>query len=475
MKVLSVASECAPLIKTGGLADVVGALPGALAAEGVEMRVMLPAYPGLAERLEGAKAQPLGDGERLIAGRAGGIETLLYDAPALFARAGRGPYLAPDGRDWPDNALRFGRFAAAAARVAREGVGGWRPDVVHGHDWQAGPVAAFLGGEGPASVFTAHNVAFQGRFAREVMGLLGLPEALFTIDGIEFHGGVGFLKAGLALSDRLTTVSPTYARELTTPEFGEGLDGLFRARAGVFEGVLNGIDLAIWNPAADPALPAAFDADDLSGKAVCRRALAERFGIPPPEGPLVCVISRLTRQKGLDLLADALPALLAEGGALVALGSGDADLEEALRGWAAAHPGRVAVEIGYDEPLAHLMQGGSDAILVPSRFEPCGLTQLCALRYGTVPVVARTGGLADTVIEANPAALAVGAATGLVHAPGSAAALADALRRLGALWRDEAAWAALRRAALRQPVGWERSAARYAAIYREAVAARGDA
>ena len=468
MRVLSVAPECAPLIKTGGLADVAGALPGALAAEGVACRVMLPAYPGLADRLEGLETVGLQDGERLLVGRAGGLDLVLFEAPALFDREGRGPYQTPEGRDWPDNAIRFGRFARAAAGVAREGVLGWRPDVVHAHDWQAGLVPAYLGGEGPPVVFTIHNIAYAGAFGAEVLAALGLDAGLYTPEGLEFYGRASFLKAGLAFSDRITTVSPAYARELLRPEFGMGFDGLLRARARDFEGVLNGIDTAAWDPGTDPALPETYGPGDLSSKAACREALAARFGIDPPGGPLCAVVSRMTWQKGLDLIPDALGTLEAEGGALVLLGSGDAALEERFEGLARARPGRVAVRLGYDEGLAHLVQAGADALLVPSRFEPCGLTQLCALRYGTAPVVARVGGLGDTVIDANPAALAVGTATGVVHDPDSTDALAGAFGRLGALWRDRAAWDGIVAAAMRHPVGWGRSAARYAALFRDA-------
>ncbi|MEO0682635.1 MAG: glycogen/starch synthase, partial [Pseudomonadota bacterium] len=297
MRVLSVASECVPLVKTGGLADVVGALPAALAAQGVEMRVMLPAYPGLADRLQRVETQRLGPDERLLIGEADGLSLVLFDAPELFARDGAGPYASPDRRDWPDNWRRFGRFSAAAALAARDGAAGWRPDVVHAHDWQAGLVPAYLHGGGPPVVLTLHNIAFQGLVGRDVMGPLGLPDALFTPDIGEFHGLFGMLKTGIALARRLTTVSPTYARELLTPEFGQGLDGLLRAREGALEGVLNGIDTQVWNPATDPAAPARYDAADLTGKADCRAALAARFGIEPPSGPLFAVISRLTRQK----------------------------------------------------------------------------------------------------------------------------------------------------------------------------------
>ena len=474
MKVLSVVSEAAPLVKTGGLADVAGALPAALAAEGVRMRVMLPAYHGLAERLEGRRAHVADDPRfgpaRLLEGKAEGLDLILLDAPALFDRPQGGPYTGPDRRDWPDNARRFGAFCAHAAQVAAEGIGGWRPDVVHLHDWQTGLVPAFLRAAGraaPPSVFTIHNMAYGGLFPAETMFELGLPSHLFTPEGVEFHGRLGFLKAGLALADRITTVSPTYARELTRPEFGHGLDGLLRHRESVFEGILNGIDLEVWNPESDPALPARYSAADPSGKAICRAKLCAEFGLEPPAGPLFAVVSRMTRQKGLDLLLAALPRLLGHGGALAVLGTGDGDLEEGFVAAARDRRGRVSVRLGYDEALAHRIQAGADALLVPSRFEPCGLTQLCALRYGTIPVVARTGGLADTVIDASPAALRVGVATGVQHAPDSVQRLEQALDRTAALFADRPVWARMVANALAHPVGWAESAARYAALYRD--------
>lgn len=474
MKVLSVASECAPLVKTGGLADVVGALPGALAAEGVDMRVMLPAYPGLAERLTRPRrlTVPLeGQGAAtLIAGRLGEMRLYLVEAPELYARGG-GPYLDQDGADWPDNHLRFGWLARVAAAAAKRGAGRWRPDIVHAHDWQAGLTPAYLKaveGGGPPVLTTIHNIAFQGVFPAQVLGALGLPQGLMTIDGLEYWGGVSFLKGGLALSERISTVSPGYARELMRPDFGLGMEGLLRHRARDFTGILNGIDEGVWNPADDPALAAPYAAGKPAGKAKNRAALAERFRLTPhDDAPLFIVVSRLTRQKGIDLILAVLPALLERGACLAVLGSGERGFEAGFAAAAAAHPGRVGLVTGYDEPLSHLMQGGGDAILVPSRFEPCGLTQLYGLRYGAVPVVARTGGLADTVIDANPAALAVGAATGFQHDPGEAAALADAIGRACGAFADRAQWAAIRDAGMRQPVGWDRSAAAYAALYRD--------
>ena len=474
LPVLSVASECFPLVKTGGLADVVGALPAAMAVEGVAMRTLLPGLPGVMERTGGGEPvhafdDLFGGPARLLATRAAGLDLLILDAPHLYARPG-GPYNDPQGRDWPDNPQRFAALSWAAAAIGRGALPGWRPAVVHAHDWQAGLAPAYLHyGEGPrpGTVFTVHNLAFQGWAPASLLGELRLPPHAFDIEGVEFFGGIGTLKAGLRLSDRITTVSPSYAREITTPAEGVGLDGLLRSRAGALHGILNGIDEAVWNPADDPHLAAPFDASRPQAREPNRTALRARMGLAAdPGSPLLGVISRLSGQKGMDLLLASLPALLGHGMQLAVLGAGEPGLEAGLRAAAEAHPGRVAVRIGYDEALAHLIQGGCDALLVPSRFEPCGLTQLCALRYGALPVVARVGGLADTVIDANEAALAAGAATGLQFAPPTTPALEGALARLAALWQDRGAWAATQGNALRSPVGWGRSAARYAALYR---------
>ena len=477
MKVLSVASECAPFVKTGGLADVVGALPGALAALSVEVRVLLPGYPAVKAALpEDAEARALarlpGGRARLVSARAAGIDLMVLDSPRLFDRPGN-PYLGPDGRDWPDNHLRYGALCRAAARIATGGVGDWRPDLVHLHDWQAGLTAAYLElGRRPAppSLLTIHNIAFQGLFPPEATTPLGLPSSGFHPGGFEFFGQVGFLKAGLVYADRISTVSPTYARELTRPELGMGLEGVIASRRAEVHGILNGIDLKVWNPESDPHIAAHFSARAPARKAGNRSALVRRLGLDAgATGPLFCVVSRLTRQKGLDLLLEVLPRLIARGASLALLGSGDPDLESAFQAAAKDHPGRVGVVIGWDEPLSHLMQAGSDAILVPSRFEPCGLTQLHGLRYGTLPVVARTGGLADTVIDANEAALRAGAATGFQFSPVAAAPLADAVDRTCDAFADRKLWSAMVRRAMRHPVGWDASAEAYAAIYSELI------
>ncbi len=474
--VLAVASECAPVIKTGGLADVVGALPGALKLLGWHIRTLIPGYRPVMAQLEKAEVLAelpdlLGVSARILGARVGELELFVLDAPALYDRPGT-PYLNEAGRDWPDNDLRFAALSLAGAAIAGGVLEMWIPELVHLHDWQAGFVPVYLRQlrlEVP-TLFTVHNMSFLGLTRRERMLALGLPQSLFTIEGFEYWGQVSALKAGLTLATKLTTVSPTYARELMRPEFGMGLEGVMRLRAADLVGILNGIDTKVWNPRTDPAI---VPFDHPAGKAPNRRALRAAFGLEPGPGPLAAVVSRLSDQKGLDLLIQALPVFLAQGGQLVLLGSGEKELENALLALAERHAGRVAVRIGFDEALAHLIYAGADAVLVPSRFEPCGLTQLYALRYGAVPVVARTGGLADTVIHANVAALATGCATGIVHNPGDAQALAEALLDLCALYSDRAVFTKLQQNGMAHPVGWEASAPRYAALYGELAALNG--
>jgi len=472
MRILLVASECAPFVKTGGLADVVGALPKALGTLGIDARILLPAYANLSPRPEIDVRYPVTGlhGAMLSVGaaRAEGLDLLLLEAPHLYDRPG-GPYLSPDGYDWPDNHRRFGTLGLAAANIAREGVGDWRPDVVHLHDWQAGLAAAYLkldDAPAPPVATTIHNIAFQGLFDASERRELGLPEHAFNPEGYEFYGRIGFLKAGLVYADRITTVSPTYADELMSPEFGMGLEGVVASRQGDLTGIVNGIDTTVWDPANDPMLDTCFSAEAVGGKVVNRTALRSELGLSTDApGPLVCVISRLTRQKGLDLLLEVLPGLVESGLQFAVLGTGETDLEQGFRAAETHYRGSVSTVIDFDERLAHRMQAGADAIVVPSRFEPCGLTQLCGLRYGTLPVVARTGGLADTVIDANDAALAVGCATGFQFAPGSAEALARALLRARDALANRDLWTTMVRRAMQHPVGWEASAAKYANLY----------
>jgi starch synthase len=342
------------------------------------------------------------------------------------------------------------------------------PLARHAHDWQAGLAPAYLRFYGipRPSVMTIHNIAFQGWFPGAVFGALDLPPHAAGIDGVEFHGGVGFLKAGLANASAITTVSPTYAEEIKTPAFGMGLEGLIAARSGALHGIVNGIDVEVWNPETDPLIAEPFSARRLQGRAANRAALEARFGLQSDDSALFVLVSRLTWQKGIDLLAFITAQdIVRAGHRLAVLGAGDPGLETTFRALAAEFPGRVGAVIGYDESLSHLMQAGGDAILIPSRFEPCGLTQLYGLRYGCVPVVARTGGLADTVIDANIAALNAGAATGFQFTPVDAAPLAGAIRRATALMRDPAAWKAIQRQGMKADVSWDRSAAAYADLY----------
>jgi starch synthase len=475
IRVLSVVSEVYPLVKTGGLADVVGALPAALAAENVAARTLVPGYPAVTESLDQPElvhdlGELFGAAARLVAGRAAGLDLFVLDAPHLYARAGN-PYVAADGGDWPDNALRFAALAQVAARLGRGLVPAFIPDVAHAHDWQAGLTPAYLhyaGPPRPGTVMTAHNLAFQGQFPPDLLPRLGLPPSAYAIDGVEYYGTIGYLKAGLQLADRITTVSPTYAIEIRTPEAGMGLDGLLRYRARVLSGIRNGIDEAVWNPATDRNLAATFDAAHLDARAANKAALQARLGLnAEPDALLFGVVSRLTWQKGMDILLAALPALLACGGQLALLGTGEPALEAGFAAAARSHPGRIGVLSAYDEALAHLIQGGSDAVLVPSRYEPCGLTQLCALRYGALPVVARVGGLADTVIDANEMALTAGVATGLQFVPVTRERLAAAIERTAELRRDQTQWQQLQRNAMATDVGWRGPARSYAALYRE--------
>ena len=476
LRILHAAAEVFPLVKTGGLADVLGALPPALAAAGADVRLLLPGMPAILEAVArprkvaefgpafGAARVALRIG-RFKGGAKGGIkgegvQAYVIDAPWLYARDG-GPYQAPDGKPWDDNLQRFALLGWVAAQLAAGGLDhAWQPDILHAHDWHAALACSYLRarpGARARSVFTIHNLAYQGLFPQGDFGLLGLPQRLMHPDGLEFHGWLSFMKGGLVHADRITTVSPTYAREITTPEFGCGVEGVLQARAADLCGILNGVDHAHWDPSGDRALAARYGAQDLAGKAACKAALQREMGLAVrADAPLFGVVSRLSEQKGLDLALEALPALLAEGAQLALLGSGEPALEQAFTAAATTHPGQVAVRIGYDETLAHRIIAGADVILVPSRFEPCGLTQLYGMRYGTLPLVRRVGGLADTVDEAP----------GFVFDAAAPAALAEAARRAVLTLREPARWRAMQREAMSRDHGWDAAAARYMALYR---------
>ncbi|MGE0726263.1 MAG: glycogen synthase GlgA [Alphaproteobacteria bacterium] len=478
MRVLFVTSEAYPLAKTGGLADVSGALPLALRRLGADVRVLMPGYTGTADKLVGARVDAtLGDvaglGDvRIIAGRMpdSGIPVWLIDCPSRYGRAG-GPYQDADGREFADNAERFALLSHVAAAIAGAASPlDWTPDVIHANDWHAGLVPALLPAarEGrPATVFTIHNMAFQGVFPAASFPALGLPDATFTPDGLEYYGQVSFLKAGLRWADRLTTVSPTYAQEILTPEFGFGMEGLLRSRADDLTGILNGIDDVVWDPSTDISLPANYDHRDLAGKIACKKSVQLEFGLAQEAGtPLIAFISRLTDQKMADILPQAIPALAAMGAQVAVLGTGDPAIEAQLVALAAAYPGVVAARIGYSEPLAHRLYAGADILLAPARFEPCGLAQLYAMRYGTLPVVRPVGGLADTVTDATEATLAAGTATGFVFDAPTADGLVGAAARALELHELPIAWRRVQLRAMAEDFGWSRSAEAYLALYR---------
>jgi starch synthase len=486
MKVLQVAAEVFPLVKTGGLADVVGALPPALAGKGADVHLLLPGMPAIVDALAGARSVArvgaLFGAARveLLHGRVHGCDVPAYvvDAPYLYRRPGN-PYLTDDGHDWPDNLQRFALLGWVAAQMAAGELDpAWTPAVLHTHDWHAALACAYVAQHPPTTagtVFTIHNLAYQGLFPIGDFGALGLSQRMLWPHGIEFHRQLSFMKAGLLYADRITTVSPSYAREITTPEFGCGLDGVLRDRSRDLRGILNGVDRGQWDPSTDRWIAARYGPSALGGKAYCKAALQREFGLAPQaDAPLFGIVSRLTSQKGLDLLLAALPALLERGGQLAVQGTGDAALESALRAATALHPQQVAVNIGYDEPRAHRLIAGADVVLVPSRFEPCGLTQMYGLRYGSLPLVRRVGGLADTVVGADARALADDRATGFTFDAATAGALEGAIAAAIALYRDPPRWQQVMRRAMAQDFGWDAAATQYLALYDEAAGARRD-
>jgi starch synthase len=413
----------------------------------------------------------MGAQAQVLSGSLNGHPLLVLDAPAMFDRDG-GIYGDSAGTDWHDNWRRFAALARASADLASGAVPSWHFDLLHAHDWQAGMAPAYLRfapgpGQRAPSIMTIHNIAFQGRFSRSIFDFLGLPPQANDINGVEYFGGVGFLKAGLAHADAITTVSPTYAREIRDPGFGSGLEGLIRARSAAVAGIVNGIDCSVWNPRSDTALAARYDQDHLEARQNNKKTIEAGFGLAPGDGPLFTLISRLTWQKGMDVLVDQIDTLVSLGGRLAVLGTGEAKLEAGFRAAAARHPGRIGVAIGYDEKLSHLLQGGADAILIPSRFEPCGLTQLYGLAYGCVPVAARTGGLADTIIDANEAALTNSVATGILFDDVTGESLSDALRRTVALFGQKNVWRQIQQQGMRADFSWKRVGARYAELYKK--------
>jgi len=445
MRVLFVTPECTPLAKAGGLGDVSAALPPALRALGVQVDVLLPGYAQVLRQIgdatEVARFSELGLDCRVLKNN----QFLVLDCAALYQR--EGIYQDPGGQDWPDNALRFGLLSKVAARLAA----GY--DVVHCNDWPAALMPVF---SQKPSLLTVHNLAFQGNFERSWLARLGLPAESFSMHQLEFHGRVSFLKGGLVHAGAINTVSPTYAREIQTGEFGCGLDGLLRERQAVLSGILNGIDTDAWNPASDPHLAQPYDASSLDRKASNKRALQRRLNLEPSDELLIGLVGRLTHQKGIDLVAAAAHELAALPAQLAVLGQGERSLEGALAAAAARHPGRIALATGFDEELAHLIEGGADIFLMPSRFEPCGLNQMYSQRYGTPPVARATGGLVDTIVDGE---------TGFLFDRAEPAALAAAVRRAIAVWREPARWREVQRAGMGRDFSWRAAARQYAQLY----------
>lgn len=478
MRVLFVSSEIYPLAKSGGLADVSAALPRALAALGIDVRLVIPGYPRAIEKATGKTTDVeiedfMGAGPmRLVSGFTPdtGLPVWLVDCPPLFRRAG-GLYQDEHRQDWSDNLTRFAVFSHVAANLSiGQYVEDWRADIVHAHDWHAGLVPAILDkfpGRKPATIFTMHNLAYQGLFPAVHYPQLNLPDHLFNADGLEFYGQISLLKAGVRYSDRLTTVSPTYAREILTDECGCGLEGLLRYRAEDLVGILNGADYEVWDPATDPHIAANFSVGATAGKRTCKEALQEEFGLRvDADAPLVVFMSRITHQKMADIVAPLLPEFAQRGAQCILFGDGDPQIEEQFALAARRYPQQIAARTGYEEAVAHRLLAGGDILLHPSRYEPCGLTQLYAMRYGTLPIVRRTGGLNDTVIDAADQELARGTGTGFVF---DAATGADLLRCLeGALaqYRQPLSWRRVQRQAMAQNFTWEASARRYLDLYR---------
>ena len=486
-RILFATSEAYPLIKTGGLADYAGGLTKALLRGGHDVRLLLPAYPGTVERLAGpvehiALSDLFGTGPTaLVRGRMPdtGAPLWLIECPSLYARGG-GIYQDANGADWPDNALRFGLLARVAAWLAMaRGPIPWRPDVVHLNEWQTGPAAALLAQEqaAPPTLFTIHNMAFQGLFDPAVLPFLRLPTSTFNAQGLEYYGRVSFLKAGIRYANRIATVSKAYAQEILTPEFGFGLEGLLRQRASDLVGILNGVDYEEWSPQTDRHIRARFGSGDVAEqKPLCKQALRRRLGLTSPDAdrhrgtPVLAYLSRITHQKMADVLVDALAQIVARDVQVVVLGRGDRALETRLVGLAQQYAGRLAVVIGYDEELAHQVLAGADMLLAPARFEPCGLTQMYALRYGTVPIVSRVGGLRETVVDTRSCSLADATATGFVFDEPTLDGLTGAVDRALDAYRTPAVWQALRRAGMNVDFSWARSARKYEQVFEQMAA-----
>jgi starch synthase len=478
MRVLFATSEAYPLAKSGGLADVSRALPIALRQEGVDVRLVLPGYNSAIAQLARPKIEahlPAWLGEEnasLVSGLLPNSEVpvwLIY-APSLYSRPG-GLYQDASHQDWDDNPRRFSYFGRVAAALAMGRLLPWKADIVHANDWHAGLLPFYLSLAGrprPATVFTIHNIAFQGNFPRHAIGQTRVPEQFFVPDGVEFYGQLSFLKAALRYCDKITTVSRQYRQEVMTAEYGCGFDGLLQSRREDFRGIINGIEDDIWDPAADRLLPQCYSRQDISGKRVCKAELQREVGLDlSPDVPLIGFSSRLTHQKMADVLVELIPDIMTQGAQLAVMGDGEPALEKELLRLKARYPGSLAY-CRYREELAHRLQAGADILLAPARYEPCGLTQLYALRYGTVPVVRRTGGLADTVTDARSATLSEETATGFAFEDPSRKAFGDAIERALRMYREPLLWRRLQLAGMKRESGWKVSALEYLSLYEEA-------
>ncbi len=483
IKVLFVTSELYPLVKTGGLADVSASLPSALQAQGLDVRILLPGYASVMAQLPHTRKAALISNVSayypdctLRTSRApeSNVPLMLLDCPTLYHHK-NGPYQDRAGNDLPHNHLRFGLLSYVAALLGSdESPLTWRPDIVHCNDWQSGLAPAylhFMAGSKPPSLITIHNLAFQGIFPPDSLTWLGLPPESFQINGLEYYGSISFLKAGLFYADRISTVSPTYSAEIQRAPLGMGLEGLLATRRDHLRGILNGIDEKSWNPRSDPHIPAHYDENDLLNKLLNKRALQQRMGLDvDPDVPLIGVVSRLTHQKGIDMIVAVLPELMARGCQLAVLGSGDATNENALLRFARQHPGKIAVKIDFDENLSHLITAGIDMFLMPSRFEPCGLNQMYSQRYGTPPIVSATGGLADTVTDCNDASIAAQTASGIVFEDLQPSGLLTAIDRALNCYRDPSVWRKLQCAGMERDFSWATSAQRYIDLYQSLLA-----
>lgn len=475
-KILFASSEAYPLIKTGGLGDVSGSLPTALKTLHQDIRLVLPAYHSVLEQKGRTKtiAQmtlPMGRVnilERLLPGTR--LKVWLVECPPYFDRPGN-PYQGPNGLPWPDNAERFALFCQAICGLALDQAGlNWQPDLVHCNDWQTGLVPALLSlhEKRPATLFTIHNLAYQGLFPETTFSALDLPWSFWSPHALEFYGQLSFMKGGVVFADRISTVSPTYAEEIQTPEFGCGLDGLLRHRRDRLSGILNGVDKN-WNPAHDPALIKNYSLRDPKGKQDNKKALRQELQLPESRRtPLLAFIGRLVEQKGIDMLLEILPEIVRLPAQITFLGSGEKRYEQALQQLAQRYPEQIAARIGFDEALAHRIEAGADMFLMPSRFEPCGLNQMYSLRYGTLPIVHQVGGLADTVVDSTPATLQDGTATGVVFSRPNPFVLLEAIKRATLLYgQQKGYWQPLQRQGMRQDFSWRRSAERYLDLYEQ--------